>query len=370
MDNSRRLNEIQANCARIMHYIKYDGIKTRTGLSEKTGLTKAGITGLTNEMIAKGMIFEKGIVFNRKNKGRNRIILEINDSHKLSIGITIEKDKIYCMLATLNGQALDNVSHSTDELTYHDILSLIVTEVKELLRNNCLTNESILGIGICISRDALHLIDGIDKFSKISKDLSHALNNKIISRPTIDGLLLAQKVFSQSPILNGCVLVIRYGQHIMSGFSVNCQIAPQGKEENGFAKMQIKEPSTTFDDYIKSMDTNEPIDIIDKLADDISLCDLILSPNKIFVLGDFFEDIKNIEKINQALLSKSKTNSTVEPFMVSDKSIAAAACAIIIDDYYGSNYFFEDIYSKPRRNLQPSDETKHITLYRNNKTQR
>ena len=138
----------------VLKILKTRGPTSRIDIAGTLELTRAAVTIITNEMIEQGIIQEIGEyrhVTEKAPRGRKKILIDINHHYKFVIGITIEEQNISIGLSTLSGAVLDKRNLETNaSTTYEQIEQFVLESVKEILSDNCLTQENILGIGFGI----------------------------------------------------------------------------------------------------------------------------------------------------------------------------------------------------------------------------
>lgn len=302
---------------KVLKAIKYSGINTRTALCKYLNLSRSTVTTLVGDMIEAKMIFENGVAVNAQTKGRNPSILMLNESYRLIIGITIEHDNLQVVLTMMNGDCVHKTSQPLDLPTYHELLSLIVKLVEDLMTSNLLKTERILGIGIAISERAQELIEGADKLTRIKKDLSFAINYKIATMPLRPALLMAYCIFHTPQDYAGTVALIRLSRshcfdYMLDGIVSRPKIAraPLFDEVDLSTKTGLSEFATAINQYDKA-----------------------LSPAKIFLMGEISPTI-SIEDLNHTIEEMFKQKTLIEPYFIKEIDIAKAGCGIILNDVF------------------------------------
>lgn len=149
-----KLDLKRRNRMQVLKILKTRGPTSRIDIAGTLELTRAAVTIITNEMIEQGIIQEIGEyrhVTEKAPRGRKKILIDINHHYKFVVGVTIEEQNISVGLSTLSGAVLDKRNLEVNEDTpYEKIEGFILDSVKEILSDNCLTQENILGIGFGI----------------------------------------------------------------------------------------------------------------------------------------------------------------------------------------------------------------------------
>lgn len=314
--------------AKILNYIKFYKINTRSSLATRLGITRSAITRTTNIMLEKGLIITRGVFANRQVKGRNSEILCINNAYKQAIGIAIDVNELKFVLSTINGLVVEEGECPIGD-TYHGVLSAITACVAEIVRRHSLNADSLLGIGICISEQAESLFDELSKPTKVRKDLAHAIVHKLVVQPMVFGLLTAQRLFVEDPVTVGCALSLRCNEMITHGYSVDSRIHTPAVKGNFFSSScyNIK-PDITDEDDGKQ---------ISELAKKINECIAVLLPNNIYVLGDYLMKNDRLAAVNALLDGRYKAKLT--PCVVQEKTLALAGASLIVDTGFYSSIF-------------------------------
>ena len=149
-----KLDLKRRNRMQVLKILKTRGPTSRIDIAGTLELTRAAVTIITNEMIEQGIIQEIGEyrhVTEKAPRGRKKILIDINHHYKFVIGVSIEENLVSVGLSTLSGAVLDKRNYEISKSTpYSDIEDFILSSVKEILSDNCLTAENILGIGFGI----------------------------------------------------------------------------------------------------------------------------------------------------------------------------------------------------------------------------
>lgn len=313
----------------LLDYLQKNGPKSRVDLSAQLNLTKAAITAITNEMIQNGVLVEKGeqtASHSTHARGRRKILLDINENYKLVFGIVVEKEDIFVGLTNLKGQVLDKRKKNFKDKTYRELLELIVLTITTIMKNNCITYESILGLGVCISTGCGDFIEGAktsDKSLRLKKDLVHAMPMKITTGNTIGGCLIAQRLFKGEQ--SKSVLMLRYGSIAESGIMIDSTVY-RGFTGNAGGLMSL-----LGDDIV------DPSECDTKLAQAIVTCYRILDPEKIYCFGEYFQNEEQLQIIQEKINKLGYKKLWLEQAMVTSETIFLAPCSYVINCYFYFN---------------------------------
>lgn len=175
-------------------------------------------------MIEQGIIQEIGEykhVTEKAPRGRKKILIDINHHYKFALGVTIEEDIVSVGLSTLAGAVLDkrnmNISSATDRQTIYDYIE---RSIREVLGDNCLDKESILGIGFGIfptmySRLDIDVKDGIPDYTKIKNFVRSYTELPLVFDNSVKGTAMANIDFQKSKDPNRHnIAFLQYGNNI------------------------------------------------------------------------------------------------------------------------------------------------------------
>lgn len=309
----------------VLRFLQKNGDTPRVELSKQLKLTKAAITSITNDMINSGLLLEKGeqlLKEEARQRGRRKILLGINENYKLVFGISIDSDDILVGLTNLKGQPLDKMSHPLMGKSYRDLLELIVALVTLIMKNNCITNENLLGIGICIGEGCGEAIEGArtqDKLIRLKKDLSHALPIKLATAEMLSGAITAQRLFAMDNTPN--MLMLRYSQFAQSAVLIN------GKNYMGASGK-----AGGLSSLLKPIIDEEELTIA--LAQAIIICNKVLDTEKIYCFGSYFENMNNRLKITEVFLKQGFKKLMLNTPMITDAQLYLAPCATAVDSLF------------------------------------
>lgn len=303
-------------------------------MAQKLKITKAAVTAVTNDMLQTGVLLEKGekaMSDETRTRGRRKILLDINENFKLVFGVTIDRDSLFVGLTNLKGQPLDKKIQSIQGKSYREILEQIVAVLTSVMKDNCITNENLLALGLCISEGCGAIIEGTrlsDKLTRLKKDLSHALPMKIATASLTTGALAAQRLFGGENTPNMIMLRLSQSDGILygeSGISISGK-AYQGHTENAGG----------FNALLKSSATRCEV-LVEQVADAVIICNLVIDTEKIFCFGSFFEEEKNLSYIMEAITKKGCKKPPLHLALIKNETLYLAPCAFATDCFFYVN---------------------------------
>ncbi|MDO4945655.1 MAG: ROK family protein [Ruminococcus sp.] len=195
-----KLDLKRRNRMQVLKILKQRGPTSRIDIASTLELTRAAVTIITNEMIEQGIIQEIGEykhVTEKAPRGRKKILIDINHHYKFAIGVTVEEDIVSVGLSTLAGAVLDkrNLEISKDT-AYSDISSFVEKSIHEVLGDNCLDKNSILGIGFGIfptmyGKLGIEVTDGDPNYSKLRNVIREYTDLPLVFDNSVKGTAMA-----------------------------------------------------------------------------------------------------------------------------------------------------------------------------------
>ena len=195
-----KLDLKRRNRMQVLKILKQRGPTSRFDIAGMLELTRAAVTIITNEMIEQGIIQEIGEYKHLSEKaprGRKKILIDINHHYKFAVGVTIEEDVVSVGLSTLAGDVLDkrnlDISAATER---REIFEFIEKAIREVLNDNCLDRNSILGIGFGIfptmySRLDIETSDGVPDYTKARAYIASLTSLPVVIDNSVKGTAMA-----------------------------------------------------------------------------------------------------------------------------------------------------------------------------------
>ncbi|MBR1752707.1 MAG: ROK family protein [Ruminococcus sp.] len=219
-----KLDLKRRNRMQVLKILKQRGPTSRIDIAGTLELTRAAVTIITNEMIEQGIIAEIGEYKHTTEKaprGRKKILIDINHHYKFALGIAIEEDVISVGLSTLSGAVLDKRNLPIDaSTTREDIIEYIRTSINEVLNDNCLKKENILGIGFGIyptmnARLGVDMSSGEPDYTKSEELIRKYTTLPIVIDNSVKGTSMANIDFQKSKDPNRHnIAFLQYGTNL------------------------------------------------------------------------------------------------------------------------------------------------------------
>ncbi len=199
-----KLDLKRRNRMQILRVIRESGPISRVDVASALEITRAAVTIITNEMIEEGVLVEIGeapVNTEKLQKGRRKILIDINVNSRFALGATVDEREVTVGLTNLNSEILDKSSMVIDDrTTSKDIINYIIKTCNEMVANSCLTKDKILGLGIGIvptmwGKLKIFYKDGVLDFTNFIEKLSGGLSFDIHCGNAIGLMALANNEF-------------------------------------------------------------------------------------------------------------------------------------------------------------------------------
>lgn len=202
-----KLDLKRRNRMQVLKILKQRGPTSRIDIAGMLELTRAAVTIITNEMIEQGIIQEIGEykhVTEKAPRGRKKILIDINHHYKFAVGVTVEDDVVSIGLSTLAGDVLDKRNLAINPDTERkSIFEFVEKSIREVLDDNCLEAESILGIGVGIfptmyQKLEIEMTDGAPDYSKLRAYAQKKTALPVVFDNSVKGTAMANIDFLKS----------------------------------------------------------------------------------------------------------------------------------------------------------------------------
>ena len=199
-----KLDLKRRNRMQILRVIRESGPISRVDVASALEITRAAVTIITNEMIEEGVLVEIGeapVNTEKLQKGRRKILIDINVNSRFALGATVDEKEVSIGLTNLNSEILDKASMVIDDrTTSKDIINYIIKTSNEMVENSALTKDKILGLGVGVvpsmwGKLKIFYKDGVLDFTNFIDKLSGGLDFEIHCGNAIGLMALASNDF-------------------------------------------------------------------------------------------------------------------------------------------------------------------------------
>ncbi|MCM1507549.1 MAG: MarR family winged helix-turn-helix transcriptional regulator [Ruminococcus flavefaciens] len=199
-----KLDLKRRNRMQILRVIRESGPISRVDVASALEITRAAVTIITNEMIEEGVLVEIGeapVNTEKLQKGRRKILIDINVNSRFALGATVDEREVTVGLTNLNSEILDKSSMVIDErTTSKDIINYIIRTSNEMISNSCLTKDKVLGLGVGVvpsmwGKLKIFYKDGVLDFTNFIDKLKSGLDLDIHCGNAIGLMALANNDF-------------------------------------------------------------------------------------------------------------------------------------------------------------------------------
>lgn len=119
---------------------------SRADIAQVSGLHKATVSSLVNELLEEELIFESGP--GESSGGRRPVILHFNKVAGYAIGIDIGVNYVLCVLTDLKGNILIEKNQSVKRTPYPSTMSIIQSMIQSITDEMPASRYGIIGIGV------------------------------------------------------------------------------------------------------------------------------------------------------------------------------------------------------------------------------
>jgi predicted NBD/HSP70 family sugar kinase len=121
---------------------------SRADIAQTTGLNKATVSSLINELLEEELVYESGS--GESSGGRRPVILHFNRVAGYSIGIDIGVNYILCVLTNLKGEIVLEKSHPIFDLSYPVVIADVKNMVRSIMDEMPASKYGTIGLAIAV----------------------------------------------------------------------------------------------------------------------------------------------------------------------------------------------------------------------------
>lgn len=246
-----KLDLKRRNRAQILRVIRECGPISRVDIASSMKITRAAVTIITNEMIEEGVLYEVGeapVSLENLQKGRRKILIDINENHKFALGASISDERITVGITNINGKIMGKFERTDVEtMSNDDIVDYIIASCNDIVSSSGAGIEKFLGLGIGIQPDMCSKMkvimrDGKLDYSSIADRISEELKIPVSCANLTSALGLANqaKNVKERP---GNYVFLKQGNHLNLSVLIDNDIMSENNYYTNHVENMIVNPS-------------------------------------------------------------------------------------------------------------------------------
>jgi len=151
----------QANQNLVLQLIQGRGPISRKAIAQISGLSQASVSGITGELIARGLVHEAGEADGQGRVGRREVLLRLNAHAGYVVGVMLAMRAIVCVLTDLDANVLhametplpfvDQAGPVPKVFPADDVIHATIQAIEHLLDIAQLDPARLLGIGVGVN---------------------------------------------------------------------------------------------------------------------------------------------------------------------------------------------------------------------------
>lgn len=130
----------------VLHHIRTDSPISRAKIAEITGLTKATVSSLVNELIESSLVEEIGV--GESSGGRKPMMLLFNGMAGYAIGVDLGVHDILAVLTDLTGKVIREKRIQHHNESAEEVTSLLKATIRELIETAPDSVYGVIGLGL------------------------------------------------------------------------------------------------------------------------------------------------------------------------------------------------------------------------------
>lgn len=206
-----------SNRKAVLSYLNMYGASSRKKIAEDLKLTTATLSIITNELINNNMVLEIGEV-EEKKVGRKKILIDLNEKARYSLGLEIQKRKIIFVITDLKANIIfEKEWVITGEFKLDDffrILNFINEKIEEI-------KNLVLGIGILVQGEIQDNKALNCPIPDVLEIVEKHLGIKAIIENNMTGLVVSELYFREQ---HNNFWVLKYGPGVGTSVVINGKI--------------------------------------------------------------------------------------------------------------------------------------------------
>ena len=176
----------------IMRCVKNYGPLPRVDIVEKTGISRATVTRVVNDLIKEGILIESNVT--ETKRGRHPVNVDICENALYAFGVNISKNNLSIVLVDLKTNILAKKKQSIRGLSLAgELVDYIANTIQLMIKENHVDRDRVLGLGVGVPG----LVDSKEGIVK-----NFALGGKIMGIPLKE--ILEDRLQMQVTVDNNC----------------------------------------------------------------------------------------------------------------------------------------------------------------------
>lgn len=343
-----------ANRSSILYLLNENTALSRKEISQKLGLTPAGVTKICQSLIDEGLIVESNSLDTGKS-GRREILLKLSLDNKFVFGINAQRDKITYSITSLDGKLVKRL-----DIPFIESVDDVIKQGKAFL-----DNQSVIGMGICV----IGSVDddyGIWHNKNLAEKFSSAFGIEAVVENNVKAFAQGELIYGNlnnkdsvlffkwgagigsSIVANGKVFsgndsgIAEIGHYIVDSGGKKCRCGRFGCLETVASTDAILEEindNLTLLDVVNSKN-NDIITLLDHKIDLVALVltntATILNTNNVVLFGEMFKNHIIVEKMQKQCLryNQNMPKGTIVLSKLNDISDYIGTTAICAKHFY------------------------------------
>ncbi|MDO5022979.1 MAG: ROK family transcriptional regulator [Eubacteriales bacterium] len=216
----------------ILQHIQRGSCVTRTQLAEHTGLTRAGVSKITAQLIEAGIVEEAALLTGKK--GRRSIGLSITEGGNKIIGVKLSRRNYSIGVFSFSGQLLEKTNKT---ISIDDADEEIFSQIQKIVLGYIKNDKQIVAVGVAvpgpflINEKKILLISELDKKARRDLSVANMFNDDafkdipvIISHDANAGAMADWWFGIEKKDLQGCIVHFLVGEGVGAGVIYNGEI--------------------------------------------------------------------------------------------------------------------------------------------------
>lgn len=239
----------ELNQYQVIRLLRNRGHVTRPELVRETGLSRPTIDKIVELYKGERIIRETGTVDGSSRGGRRPVVLSLDGSTKVLIGIDFECPRLEMVMTDLGSTIIDcRVRTYGPGSQSEKIVDRLIVDIREMLRRNGRTTDELLGIGVALPgvvdvRTGISLnIERLRNWNNVplSRLIGSSIGVPVFIDNDVNLMALAEKNLGPAEIPNNLIYVAQR-QGIGAGILIDGQIFRKPRER-GFSRPHEHQP--------------------------------------------------------------------------------------------------------------------------------